>query len=158
LFYQDELIAWAAAISGIIALFSIDKVYQLAIQPTPIEMHSAHVFLSFFLFTSLFFESYLAFAFVALIKVGLYSYRKLYFRKNNKRTRMLLSAWRLDMIISFPLLFWLFDISNIFWWIFASVLIGEMIDRAEYYDELDVITPKKQIEKDLKRLSDDSPR
>jgi Fe-S-cluster-containing dehydrogenase component len=158
LFYQDELIAWAAAISGIIALFSIDKVYQLAIQPTPIEMHSAHVFLSFFLFTSLFFESYLAFAFVALIKVGLYSYRKLYFRKNNKRTRMLLSAWRLDMIISFPLLFWLFDISNIFWWIFASVLIGEMIDRAEYYNELDVITPKKQIEKDLKRLSDDSPR
>jgi DMSO reductase anchor subunit len=55
LFYQDELIALAAVISGIIALFSIDKVYQLAIQPTPIEMHSAHVFLSFFLFTSLFF-------------------------------------------------------------------------------------------------------
>jgi hypothetical protein len=31
-------------------------------------------------------------------------------------------------------------------------LIGEIIDRAEYYEELDVITPVKQIEYDLDRL------
>jgi hypothetical protein len=64
---------------------------------------------------------------------------------------MLLSAWRLDMIISFPLLFWLFDVANIFWWIFASILIGEMIDRAEYYNELDVITPKKADREGFKK-------
>ena len=62
---------------------------------------------------------------------------------------MFVSACRLDLIISFPLLFWIFDISNIFWWLFVSLLIGEMIDRGEYYDELDVITPKKQIEMDF---------
>jgi Fe-S-cluster-containing dehydrogenase component len=149
LFYESDIISWFAIGCGVVSLMSVDKVYKLAIQPTPIEMHSAHVLLSFFLFTALFFENYYALAFVSSIKVGLYVYRKQYFRKKNKRTRMFLSAWRLDMIISFPLLFWIFDISNIFWWLFASILIGEIIDRAEYYDELDVITPGKQIDEDF---------
>jgi hypothetical protein len=31
----------------------------------------------------------------------------------------------------------------------VSIIIGELFDRGEYYDELDVITPEKQILKDL---------
>ena len=149
LFYQNDIIAWSAIVCGVVALLSVDKVCKLAIQPTPIELHSSHVLLSFFLFTALFFESYYALAFISLLKIGLYSYRKFYFRKKAKNYRMFVSACRLDLIISFPLLFWIFDISNIFWWLFVSLLIGEMIDRGEYYDELDVITPKKQIEMDF---------
>lgn len=146
---QHAFIAWGAMACGLIALISVDKVYKLAIQPTPIELHSAHVVLTFFLFASMFFESYPALIFIALIKAGLYVYRKLHFRKEQKNYRILLSAWRLDMLVSFPFLFWLFDISNLFWWTGLSLMIGEIIDRAEYYDELDVITPQKQILKDI---------
>jgi hypothetical protein len=86
---------------------------------------------------------------IVLIKSGLYIYRKLEMRKMNKNHRLLLSGLRLDMIVSFPLIFWFFDISNLQWWVFASVLIGELIDRCEFYDELDVITPEKQIQQDI---------
>ena len=89
---------------------------------------------------------------VAVLKAGLYIYRKYYFRKEGLNYRLFLSGWRLDMIISFPLIFWFFDFSNLNWWILVSILIGEIIDRAEYYEELDVITPEKQIEADIKRL------
>ena len=150
LFYiNDKKVAQAAVVFGIIALFSIDRVYQIAVQPVKLEIHSAHVFLSFFLFTALFLEAYFAFAAIALIKAALYTYRKLEMRKMKKNFRMFLSAWRLDMLVSFPFFFWIFNFSNIQWWIFTSILIGEIIDRAEYYDELDVITPQKQIEKDF---------
>ena len=52
------------------------------------------------------------------------------------------------MLISFPFLFWIFGISNLFWWLAISLFIGELIDRIEYYDELDVITPEKEIDED----------
>lgn len=147
--FQHVVIAYSAVAAGVIALISIDKVYQLVIQPTPVKLHSAHVVLTFLLFTALFIENLYALIFITMIKIGLYTYRKIYFRKQAKNYRIMLSAWRLDFIISFPLLLWMFDIPHMFWWVAASLLLGEMIDRGEYYDELDVITPQKQIAKDL---------
>lgn len=151
LFVKENFIAWPAIIFGILALFSIDKVYELAIQPIKLELHSAHVFLSYFLFTAIFMGQYFALAIIILIKAATYGYRKLEMRKLKKNYRMFISAWRLDLLISFPVIFWIFGISNIQWWVFASILLGEMIDRAEYYDELDIITPKKQVEMDFQK-------
>jgi Fe-S-cluster-containing dehydrogenase component len=141
----------AGIICGIIALVSIDMVYRLAIQATKLSFHSAHVVLSFILFTGLLTGQYYIFTVMLVLKVGLYIYRKWEMHKKGKNIRLFISAWRLDMLISFPLLFWVFGIPNIQWWIFASILIGEIIDRAEYYDELDIITPQKQILSDYKK-------
>ena len=55
-------------------------------------------------------------------------------------------------VLEAPIISLFFDFSNLNWWILVSVLIGEVIDRAEYYEELDVITPEKQIESDFNRL------
>ena len=147
--YQHNVIAYLGVICGILALISVDKVYKLAIQPTRVEVHSAHVVLTYLLFTALFSENYNTLIFIIAVKAGLYIYRKQFFKKHTKNQRLFLTAFRLDMIISFPFLFWFFDIPNLFWWLTASIAVGEIIDRCEYYDELDVITPKKQIEKDL---------
>jgi len=150
--FKHDIITYVALISGVFLLISIDKVYRIVIQPTPLELHSAHVVLTGFIIASLFFSNYLTFLLVAALKTGLYIYRKYYFWKKGLNYRLFITGWRLDMIISFPLIFWLFDFSNLNWWILVSVLIGEIIDRAEYYEELDVNTPGKQIEYDLKRL------
>jgi Fe-S-cluster-containing dehydrogenase component len=149
---DEKYIAYLSIVFGVLALFSIDKVYELALQPIKLEIHSAHVLLSFFLFTSLFLGQYLAFSFIVILKASIYIYRKFEMRKNRINIRLMLSSFRLDMLISVPVLLWIFDISTIQWWLFASVLIGEIIDRAEYYDELDIITPKKQAEIDLKNF------
>jgi Fe-S-cluster-containing dehydrogenase component/DMSO reductase anchor subunit len=150
LYIQDRSIAYAAVVFGIICLFSIDKVYQIAIQPIKFEIHSAHVLLSFFLFTAIFLQQYYAFTVIALIKTAIYTYRKIEMNKQDKNIRLFLSGLRIDLLISVPFFFWIFEITNIQWWIFASILIGEIIDRCEYYDELDVITPGKQLEQDMK--------
>ncbi len=146
-------IGYSVILLGVFSLISIDKVYKLAQQVILIEIHSAHVLLSFFLFTALFSEAYSAFIFIAIIKVILYTYRKIEMRNLKKNHRLLLSGLRIDMLVSFPIIFWLFGISNIFYWLTLSILIGEIIDRIEYYDELDIITPAKQMEIDLKMIS-----
>ena len=149
---KNDIITYIALFSGVFLLISIDKVYRIVIQSTPLELYSAHITLTGFLIVSLFFNNYLMFILVATIKTSLYIYRKYYFWKKGLNYRLFITAWRLDLIISLPLIFWLFDFSNLNWWILASVLIGEIIDRAEYYEELDVITSQKQIEYDFNRL------
>lgn len=149
IYYQHMIIGVISIIFGVLCLFSIDKVYKIAIQPTKIEIHSAHVLLSYFLFTALFIQNNYALAFIGLIKATLYIYRKLELRKQKKNLRIILSAWRLDMLISFPFIFWFFSIPGLFWWLLISFLIGEIIDRGEYYEELDIITPEKQINEDF---------
>jgi FKBP-type peptidyl-prolyl cis-trans isomerase 2 len=34
-------------------------------------------------------------------------------------------------------------------YVITSVIIGEVIDRTEYYNELDIVTPRKQMLMDL---------
>jgi len=148
---QHLLIGYSAIFMGIICLISIDKVYKLALQAIPLEIHSAHALLSFFLFTALFAESYKAFMFIVIVKGILYGYRKFQMQKMKKNYRLLLIGFRLDLLISFPVIFWLIEVSNIFWWLTISISIGELIDRIEYYDELDIITPAKQMEIDLNK-------
>jgi hypothetical protein len=38
---------------------------------------------------------------------------------------------------------------NNYGYIIISVIIGEVIDRTEYYAEMDIITPRKQILSDM---------
>ena len=44
------------------------------------------------------------------------------------------------------------NILGIYGLVIGSVIIGEIIDRTEYYDELDIITPRKQMLMDLEKL------
>ncbi|MCX6582482.1 MAG: hypothetical protein NT166_20105 [Candidatus Aminicenantes bacterium] len=41
---------------------------------------------------------------------------------------------------------------NNYGYIIVSVIIGEVIDRAEYYDEIDIVTPRKQMLLDQEAL------
>ncbi|MFN8257842.1 MAG: DmsC/YnfH family molybdoenzyme membrane anchor subunit [Bacteroidales bacterium] len=148
LFYQNPFLSGFSILTGIAALFSIDRVYDLALQPVKIKIHSAHVLLTGFLFFSVLSEHYYAFLLIALLKSVLYAYRKFKMNKVNKNPRLLLSGLRIDFLLSFPLIFWIFDFNPIKWLIFTSILLGEMVDRFEYYNELDIITPEKQIYKD----------
>ncbi|MBN1252290.1 MAG: 4Fe-4S dicluster domain-containing protein [Bacteroidales bacterium] len=145
IFKQNIYLQILAVISGILLLLSIDKVYSLAIQSTNLELHSAHVFLSGFLFLSIFIENYILLSLLIVLKSALYIYRKYYFWKKDKDFKIFQSAWRLDLLISFPLFFWIFDFSHLNLFIFISIFIGEIIDRIEYYNELDIITPEKQM-------------
>jgi len=152
-FSNNGIIMYTALVSGIFLLISIDQVYRILVQATVICLHSAHVVLTGLLFAAILFNNPFIYFLMILFKAVLYIYRKHYFWKQTKRLNLFVSAWRLDMLVSFPLIFFLFDFSNLNTWILASVFVGELIDRAEYYEELNVMTPEKQIKKDFNRLN-----
>jgi len=155
LFFPDVyILGWISAGLGFITLFSIDMIYHVTRKPTPSDLHSAHVFLSGMFFTGLFMKNFIVFSIIGIIKFGLYVYRKYYFKQKMKSTRIMASAWRLDLMLSFPLLLWWFNPPFVFWYVMACIVIGEIIDRFEYYAELDVITPKKQIQLDIENKNE----
>ncbi len=150
-------LGWAAAGIGFISLFSIDKIYQKAMQLGPMNFHSAHVLCNGLFLLTILLKSVLLFTLFGSIKILLYLYRKYLFKKSRRKTRPLLSTLRLGFGFLVPVLFFLIghgnsqDI-NIYILVVASVISGEFIDRLEYYDELDVITPEKQMLIDLKKM------
>jgi Fe-S-cluster-containing dehydrogenase component len=145
------LIGWVAAVVGFIGLLSIDKIYQVAMQCGPLNFHSAHVLFNGFFLLGVLVQDVLMIGFFGIIKLSLYLYRKYLFKKSNRNIRPFISILRLSFGFIFPLLLVMLEFRDINNYIPAtvSIIIGELFDRGEYYDELDVITPEKQILKDL---------
>ena len=57
-----------------------------------------------------------------------------------------------------PLAFFLLKPVNpgtFYGYVIAGVILGEVIDRTEYYDELDIVTPRKQMLLDMEQLLKD---
>lgn len=145
-----QILNWITITTGFLCLLSIDMVYHLAIKKSKYGLHSAHVFLSGLLFFGIFSQNYIVFIGIAVFKLILYIYRKRYFFTKHQFSKLWwLSASRMDFIISYPLLFWLLGLNNLSYWILVSFILGEIIDRVEYYNELEIITPQKQFYIDL---------
>lgn len=154
-FYQPfQWLGWLCAVFGFLSLISIDRVYYMARKNTPFTLHSAHVFLTGLFFMALFAKNLPFIFLIGITKLSLYVYRKYYFYKKNRNIKMFLSAFRLDCLLSIPLILWLIEISDLFWWSLVSIIIGEMIDRSEYYEELDIITPEKEMWEEMKKLKE----
>jgi Fe-S-cluster-containing dehydrogenase component/DMSO reductase anchor subunit len=153
-FFPDNLlIATIASFVGFATLISIDMIYHVTIKPAKFDLHSAHILLTGLFLTGLFMKNFIIFSLVGLIKIGLYIYRKYYFHKIKRDIRIMVSAWRIAFMVSFPLIIWWFNPPNVFWYVALFIFLGEMIDRYEYYTEIDIITPKKQIYAEMmKRL------
>jgi hypothetical protein len=87
-------------------------------------------------------------------------YRKFYYKQEKRNTRLLISLLRIAFGFLIPLIIFLFrpsfaagtKIIGIYGLIIISVIIGELIDRIEYYNELDIVTPPKQMLIDLEQL------
>lgn len=150
------LLGWLAAGVGFINLYTIDRIYQVAMKTGPGNFHSAQVLFTGFFLTGILVKNAWLMGIFGLIKLFLYLFRKYYFLKTGQKTRPLISVLRIIsgfgaplvlLIAKDPLLPGAFGLAAT-----MGVLIGELIDRAEYYGELDVITPEKQILADLLRL------
>lgn len=142
-------IGYIAALLGFGACFAIDKVYQVTNKITRLNIHSASVFLSAMLFTSVLVNNSQLFYTILALKLLLYIYRKIYFRIHQKSTYPFLSIIRILFGFFLPVIFWQLAFNNAQHFIFGSILIGELIDRTEFYLELDISTPKNQIRDDL---------
>jgi Fe-S-cluster-containing dehydrogenase component len=145
----------AAVITGFIGLYSIDKIYQVAMQVGPLNFHSAHTFLNGLYLTGILTGNGIVFGLMGVIKLFLYLFRKVLFKRTGRNVRPLVSFIRISLGFLLPLAFFLLktiSTSTFYGYVIAGVILGEVIDRTEYYDELDIVTPRKQMLLDMERL------
>jgi Fe-S-cluster-containing dehydrogenase component len=145
-------IGWLAVGIGFAALFSIDRVYSIT-KTKGLGLHSAQVVLTGLLFASIAtgFYYYLPAGVLLGAKAVLYGVRKLAFARNGRNPRLYLASVRLVCGCGLPALIWLAGLSSLHVAAVVLVGLGELIDRCEYYSELDVQTPRGEMERELVR-------
>jgi hypothetical protein len=79
----------------------------------------------------------------------LYVYRKVYFWIQHQSINFWVAGIRVLIGIVIPMLLMQFRLYDHPYFIFIVIMIGEIIDRIEFYLELDIITPQKQIEHEV---------
>lgn len=142
-------IGMAGALAGFFCVYSVDKVYKVSLRTTRLDLHSASVFLTALLFFSLFTHNEIFVLITLGLKGLLYLYRKIYFAMHGKPIRIFLSMARICFGFIAPVFLWSQIQMSLWEPLVLSILFGEVIDRIEFYLELEIATPKNQIKDDL---------
>jgi len=141
----------AATVLGGLALVAMDRVYGIARLPTGARPHSAGVLLTAVFVCGVVAQSAPVAGAAAAVKIGLYLRRKVTVHVRGAVSRRIVSAFRLGLAFVLPATLWLADEPGLRWLILGTVLIGEFLDRCEFYDELEVATPAGAMRADLNR-------
>jgi len=141
-------VAWiAGTVAGFSMLFAMDRVYEVT-GTRGLRLHSAQVLLSGVFFYGLFSMSPAVFVGAAAVKLVTYIVRKRAQRHGDPR--VIASAGRIFFGILLPVA--LCEMNGFGVVVTASALVGEVIDRCEYYLELNVSTPRRQMALDAHEL------
>lgn len=146
----DIRLGWLAVLVGLVALLSADYVYKVVRTSHPLA-HSASVLLTGVLLTGVFSGVTWLAALAGFAKLALYVLRKLHFIEVQRPVRPIVSAARTALGLVLPPLLWLIDFESYRVIIIASVLAGEIIDRCEFYAELERRSPRQQLAADLEK-------
>jgi DMSO reductase anchor subunit len=129
---------------GAFTLISTDIVYTVIPQTRINRWHSALVFPTGLLYLALFSE-YLGLLFFILgIKLYLFLYRK----KHYNKILSVLSLFRIGLGFVVPVILVILNPADVIMLMFVFVILAEILDRFDFYLELDIITPKKQMQLD----------
>ena len=142
------VIQYFAVIFAALTLVSIDFVYKLANQKNNLFVNSAQVVFSGVLFYALFAQNLWFLLFLGILKLGLYvknNFKELSTFKIKKHGLKLL---RIILLFSIFLGFFNFD----YYFIFISIclILGELIDRIEFYYGLEITSPKMEMYAEMK--------
>ncbi len=137
-----RILRWPVILAGLTALFSIDMVYGAVSRNRSSLRHSAGAVLTgLFLYGILTGNAFVA-GLTGLVKLVLYAFRKDWLSSS---WRPLATVVRLTAGFVIPLAIW----SERPEWVLLSVLLGELIDRVEYYADLNISSPGLQMKLDL---------
>jgi hypothetical protein len=136
---ESRSLGWAAVGTGFAALFVVDRVYRVALRTGPWNLHSAHALLN-----AVYLFGWLAPFRSVAVAAGVLKFLLYLHRKRGRPSGMTISAVRILAGFLAP------------WFLpgpmaAASALAGDLVDRCEYYDELEIPTPEGQMARDLRR-------
>jgi DMSO reductase iron-sulfur subunit len=141
------LVGSVAAAVGLVALFTMDRVYDPVRPPNEGVAHSADVLLTGPLFAAALLRSPVAFSIIAVLKAFLFAGRSRR-RRTRSRWEVSLSVLRVGVGLALPPLLW--TLSPELWAGAGLLIVGiaEMGDRAMFYRELEVSTPRSVAERE----------
>jgi Fe-S-cluster-containing dehydrogenase component len=140
---------WLAALAGFASLIAVDHVYEVT-RTRELSIHSARaLFTGGFIFgvASGSAPIYLG---IGLLKLALYLYRKIQRARAGEQLRPTLSAVRAGIGLLIPGGLWFAGIAEPVWLLIGCVAAGELIDRCEFYLDLEISTPRNQVVIDLR--------
>jgi DMSO reductase iron-sulfur subunit len=141
-------VAWAVAAVGFVVLVAMDRVYDVWKTPG-YSFHSAQALPTGVLFTGVFAANETLFGLVAVAKTVLYLGRKYDFFRRQRGHRPWLTRARVLVGLAMPLLIWWKAPPSWFPAVVVGVVVGELIDRCEFYLEIEAPSPAGQMEADL---------
>jgi len=140
---QPAVLGYLGIFTALATAFSMDMVYRVIADNTKRNLHSAGVLLTLLLFSALFNHFLPGILLMLLLKLVLYL--KGFTKQRGDGFIYFVSALRVIGGIITPLLLLLTDESRFFQPAFFAILLGELIDRMQFYAALDVITPAKHL-------------
>jgi Fe-S-cluster-containing dehydrogenase component/DMSO reductase anchor subunit len=140
--------AWAAAVLGFAALFSMDMVYRVPGQPAATVPHSAMATLTAAYYIGLLMDAPLLFWPTAALKLALYLAR----RDHPKPGGRMAAAVRIGIGLVLPVAILVTGTAPPGVALISAIL-GELVDRAEFYATLRFLTPSHQLDRDLADVS-----
>ncbi len=141
---------WGAAFSGFAALFSMDRVYQVT-GAKGLQWHSAQVFVTGLLVFALAGGSAPIVASILLVKLVSYLARKSRHQSGKRKGSHWLGLLRISGGILFPAALWWWGGKEFSFPILLLLALGEIVDRCEFYRDLEVTSPRRQLDTDFTR-------
>ncbi|MDY6800539.1 MAG: DmsC/YnfH family molybdoenzyme membrane anchor subunit [Bacteroidota bacterium] len=137
-FYVFDIPGILVSAFGLLLLFSIDMLYQLATWKWPAKIHSAQTLFMTITVFALLANQPEAFYMIVFFRLLLYFYRKIKYH----RIIHLISFLRIALSISSMIL-----LSKDFnmYFVLIPLILSEIIDRIEFYNELKVPEPRNDI-------------
>ena len=147
------LLVWPTTVLGILSMFlglatlvSIDMVYATVDRRSILLQKSGSIVLTGILFFAVLAQVPILLI-VMLVGNGVVYIRELLITRRRNLRRLFVSSVRIVVGLILPLI--LLGVHGNFFLLAMFVLVGEGINRAEFYLDLDIVTPQRQIETDL---------
>jgi len=144
---EHRLLRGVALAAGVVCLFSIDRVYDVARGPGGLPVHSAETIVAAPFLLALFAGAWLPALGLGAGRALLYAYRKAAGRRAGRVTPLLPAVLRVGVGLALPVL--LVGRAGPTAWALLAAAVGEVLDRGEYYAELEIPTPARQVRQDL---------
>jgi Fe-S-cluster-containing dehydrogenase component/DMSO reductase anchor subunit len=154
---DDIVMARAVAAVGFITLFAMDKVYQLPTNLARSGLHSASVLLTGLYLVGIFTMHPWFVPPLALVKLLLYLLRKRPHLGEKTTLWKVLFAVRIIAGYVVPGVLWVLTGSVHYELIVAAILVGEIVDRTEFYLELNFTRPDVLVKSDLDKMITSKP-
>jgi DMSO reductase iron-sulfur subunit len=140
---------WLAAVLGFATLIAIDHVYAVT-ATRGLAYHSARTLFTGAMILGVALGNPLIFVSVGLLKLFLYTYRKYSRAKRGENARLGFGVVRVGVGLILAGVLWSTGVPALGWLAMVCLALGEIVDRCEFYLELEIFTPRRQMRLDLR--------